>query len=40
MEKMIADDPILFLREAPLKTKMELAPILEDMQSRVQGLRR
>ena len=39
MEKMIADDPILFLREAPLKTKMELAPILEDMQSRVQGLR-
>lgn len=40
MEKMIADDPVLFLREASLKTKMELAPVLEDMQSRVQGLRR
>ncbi len=40
MEKLIADDPMLFLREAPLKTKMELAPILEDMQTRVQGLRR
>lgn len=40
MEKMIADDPMLFLRGASLKTKMELAPVLEDMQSRVQGLRR
>lgn len=40
MEKMMADDPMLFLRGASLKTKMELAPVLEDMQSRVQGLRR
>lgn len=40
METMIAEDPVLFLRDAPTKTKMELAPVLEDMQSRVQGMRR
>lgn len=40
MEFMIAEDPILFLREAPTKVKMELAPVLEEMQSRVQGMRR
>ena len=40
MESMINDDPILFLREAPLKTKMEMAPQLEDMHTRVQGFRR
>lgn len=40
MESMIADDPILFLREAPLKTKMEMAPMLEEMYTRVQGFRR
>lgn len=40
MESMIAEDPVLFLREAPMKTKMELAPLLEDMQARIQGLRR
>jgi hypothetical protein len=31
---------VLFLREAPLKVKMELAPVLEEMQSRLQGFRR
>ncbi len=40
MESMIADDPIMFLREAPLKTKMDLAPMLEEMYTRVQGFRR
>lgn len=40
MESLIDDDPILFLREAPLKTKMEMAPQLEDMHTRVQGFRR
>lgn len=40
MDMMITEDPVLFLREAPIKTKMELAPVLEDLQSRVQGLRR
>lgn len=40
MESLMAEDPILFLREAPMKTKMELAPLLEDMQARIQGLRR
>ncbi|TDU66124.1 hypothetical protein EI77_03861 [Prosthecobacter fusiformis] len=40
MEFMIAEDPILFLREAPTRVKMELAPVLEEMQSRVQGMRR
>jgi len=40
METLIAEDPVLFLRDAPTKTKMELAPVLEDMQSRVQGMRR
>lgn len=40
MESLINDDPILFLREAPLKTKMEMAPQLEDMHTRVQGFRR
>lgn len=39
MESMIADDPILFLRGAPLKTKMELAPMLEEMHTRVKGFR-
>lgn len=40
LELMIAEDPVLFLREAPLKVKMELAPVLEEMQSRLQGFRR
>lgn len=40
MESLIADDPMLFLRQASVKQKLELAPVLEDMQSRVQGLRR
>jgi len=40
MESIMAEDPMMFLREAPLKTKLELAPLLEDMQSRVQGMRR
>lgn len=40
MDMMITEDPVLFLREAPVKTKMELAPVLEDLQSRIQGLRR
>lgn len=40
MDMMITEDPVLFLREAPVKTKMELAPVLEDLQSRVQGMRR
>jgi hypothetical protein len=40
MEDLMAEDPMLFLREASVKQKLELAPILEDMQGRVQGLRR
>lgn len=40
LELMIVEDPVLFLREAPLKVKMELAPVLEEMQSRLQGFRR
>ena len=40
MESIMMEDPMMFLREAPLKTKLELAPLLEDMQSRVQGMRR
>jgi hypothetical protein len=40
MDFMIADDPILFLREAPIQVKMELAPVLEDLLSRLQGMRR
>jgi hypothetical protein len=40
MDDLVADDPMLFLREASVKQKIELAPLLEDMQSRVQGLRR
>ncbi len=40
LELMIAEDPVLFLREAPLKVKMEMAPVLEEMQSRLQGFRR
>lgn len=40
LDFMIAEDPVLFLREAPLKVKMELAPVLEEMQSRLQGFRR
>lgn len=39
-EFMIAEDPVLFLREAPVKMKMELAPVIEEMQSRLQGFRR
>ncbi|HRJ08746.1 MAG TPA: hypothetical protein PK490_01550 [Prosthecobacter sp.] len=39
-EFMVAEDPVLFLREAPVKMKMELAPVIEDMQSRLQGFRR
>lgn len=40
LELMIAEDPVLFLRGAPVKVKMELAPVLEEMQSRLQGFRR
>lgn len=40
MEFMIAEDPVLFLRDAPTKVKMELAPLLEDLQARVQNMRR
>lgn len=40
MEDIMAEDPMLFLREASVKQKLELAPVLEDMQGRVQGLRR
>ena len=40
MDQLMAEDPILFLREASIKQKIEFAPMLEDMQSRVQGLRR
>lgn len=40
MDSMVQEDPIFFLRHAPTKVKMELAPVLEDMLSRVQGLRR
>jgi len=40
MESIVADDPMLFLREAPMKTKLELAPVLEDMSARIQGIRR
>jgi hypothetical protein len=40
MDQLMAEDPILFLREASVKQKIEFAPMLEDMQSRVQGLRR
>lgn len=40
LDVMIADDPILYLREAPTQMKMELAPALEEMGSRIQGMRR
>lgn len=40
MDLMIAEDPVLFLREAPLKVKLELAPVLEDLQTRLHGMRR
>ncbi|MES2593781.1 MAG: hypothetical protein V4662_00515 [Verrucomicrobiota bacterium] len=40
MEDLMAEDPMLFLREASVKQKLELAPVLEDMQGRVQGVRR
>ncbi len=40
MEMMITEDPVLFLREAPIKVKMELAPVLEEMMTRVQAVRR
>jgi hypothetical protein len=40
VDSLVAEDPILFLREASVKQKLELAPILEDMQLRVRGLRR
>lgn len=39
-EFMVAEDPVLFLRQAPVKMKMELAPVIEEMQSRLQGFRR
>lgn len=39
MAELIAEDPVLFLQDAPLKVKMKLAPMIEDMQSRVQGIR-
>lgn len=40
MDDLMAEDPILFLREASVKQKIEMAPVLEDMQTRVQGLKR
>jgi hypothetical protein len=40
LELMIAEDPVLFLREAPTRVKLELAPALEEMQARLQGFRR
>lgn len=40
MDDLMAEDPILFLREASAKQKIEMAPVLEDMQTRVQGLKR
>ena len=40
IELMIEEDPALFLRELPTKQKMELGPLLEEMHSRVQGMRR
>lgn len=40
MDDLMAEDPILFLREASAKQKIEMAPALEDMQTRVQGLKR
>ena len=40
LDFMIGEDPVFFLRELPVKAKMELAPVIEEMQSRVQGLRR
>jgi hypothetical protein len=39
MDDLIADDPLLLLRAASLQQKIELAPVLEDMQSRVQGFK-
>jgi hypothetical protein len=39
MEDLIADDPLLLIRAASLQQKIELAPVLEDMQSRVQGFK-
>ena len=40
LDFIINEDPLFFLRQLPLKTKMELAPVIEEMQSRVQGTRR
>jgi hypothetical protein len=37
LDVMIEEDPILFLRELPTKTKMEIAPAIEGMVSRLQG---
>ncbi|HYF35366.1 MAG TPA: hypothetical protein VD994_08770 [Prosthecobacter sp.] len=37
LDVMIEEDPILFLRELPTKTKMEIAPVIEGMVSRLQG---
>jgi hypothetical protein len=39
LEFVVGDDPILFLRGLPIKQKMELAPVIEEMQSRMQGRR-
>lgn len=40
LDFMIGEDPVLFLRGLPPRAKMELAPLIEEMQSRAQGLRR
>lgn len=40
LDFMIGEDPVLFLRELPPRAKMELAPLIEEMQARAQGLRR
>ncbi len=42
LEFILAEDPILILREMPTKAKMELAPVIEGLTSRLQqpGMRR
>ncbi|HEY1080694.1 MAG TPA: hypothetical protein VGE29_00430 [Prosthecobacter sp.] len=40
IDTLIHEDPVFALKQAPLKTKMELAPMLEDLQARIQGFRR
>jgi hypothetical protein len=37
LDLMLEEDPALFLRDLPTKAKMEIAPIIEGMVSRLQG---